>query len=186
MVKKVLWAITLTTLFLGAPQGRAQADKFNEEVNCLATMVYHEARGEPLIGQVAVAYTAVNRAQSGCYPNSVCAVVRQKHQYVGMAKEHAPKAERDTWKRVKRLALKVYLGVIKDPTRGAMWFHEGSIKPKWSKSKTPTLFVGEHQFYVNSTECSTSTKYPQLIAQLRKVTSNAYQPSSEHRRTGRD
>ena len=47
-----------------------------EDLRCLAENIYHEARGEPLAGQYAVAEVTMNRVRSREFPNSVCAVVR--------------------------------------------------------------------------------------------------------------
>ena len=41
---------------------------------CLAAGIYHEARGEPLAGEVAVAEVILNRVDSRNYPNTVCGV----------------------------------------------------------------------------------------------------------------
>ncbi len=61
----------------------ALVDKFSagapltDEANCIAVAVYHEARGESLEGQLAVAKVIMNRAKSGKYPTSWCGVVKQ-------------------------------------------------------------------------------------------------------------
>jgi N-acetylmuramoyl-L-alanine amidase len=52
-----------------------------QEIHCLAQVVHHEARGEPVAGQEAVAQIVVNRKHSGRYPTSICAVVTQKGQF---------------------------------------------------------------------------------------------------------
>ncbi|WP_158284657.1 cell wall hydrolase [Oricola cellulosilytica] len=44
---------------------------------CMTAALYHEARGEPLTGQLAVARVILNRARSSAYPDSVCGVVYQ-------------------------------------------------------------------------------------------------------------
>ena len=48
-----------------------------QDLNCLAKNVYHEARGEPIDGQYAVAEVTMNRVASKHYPNTVCDVVYQ-------------------------------------------------------------------------------------------------------------
>ena len=53
----------------------------NEQENCMAVAVYHEARGESLEGQVAVARVIMNRAASGKYPGTWCEVVKQPWQF---------------------------------------------------------------------------------------------------------
>ena len=47
------------------------------EVHCLATALFHEARGEVAIGQLAVGKTILNRVRSSAYPDSICSVVYQ-------------------------------------------------------------------------------------------------------------
>ena len=53
----------------------------DEQQRCLATAVYFESMGEPLEGQLAVARVVINRAASGRYPTTLCAVVKQKAQF---------------------------------------------------------------------------------------------------------
>ena len=48
-----------------------------EALFCLALTVYHEARSQPLIEQVAVAQVVLNRVSSPNFPNTVCAVVKE-------------------------------------------------------------------------------------------------------------
>ena len=46
-------------------------------VQCLAEAIYHEARGEDVYGQFAVAEVILNRVDLPNYPNSVCGVVHR-------------------------------------------------------------------------------------------------------------
>ena len=46
-----------------------------KEVQCLAVGLYHEARGESELGQIAVAQVILNRVASRKYPDTVCGVV---------------------------------------------------------------------------------------------------------------
>jgi spore germination cell wall hydrolase CwlJ-like protein len=55
----------------------AQDDDMNEEVECLALNIYHEARSESLAGQYAVADVTLNRVKDRRYPSSICGVVKQ-------------------------------------------------------------------------------------------------------------
>ncbi len=48
---------------------------------CLATTVYLEARGQPEIGQQAIAEVALRRRDSGAWGSSVCAVVTAPGQF---------------------------------------------------------------------------------------------------------
>ena len=58
------------------------AANLDKELHCLSLNVYHEARGEPIQGQLAVAYVTMNRLVSGRYPDSICNVVWQDRQFV--------------------------------------------------------------------------------------------------------
>jgi spore germination cell wall hydrolase CwlJ-like protein len=48
---------------------------------CLAMNVYHEARNQSFIGQVAVAQVVMNRVKDNRFPNDVCEVVTQGQTY---------------------------------------------------------------------------------------------------------
>jgi spore germination cell wall hydrolase CwlJ-like protein len=48
---------------------------------CLATTIYLESRGQPTIGQFAVAEVALRRRERGTWGKTVCDVVRAPHQF---------------------------------------------------------------------------------------------------------
>ena len=48
---------------------------------CLATAIYFEARGEPMVGQVAVAQVIMSRVSDERFPDNVCDVVKQGYYY---------------------------------------------------------------------------------------------------------
>jgi len=48
-----------------------------ESLICLALNVYHEARSQSLVEQIAVAQVVVNRVNDDRYPDSICGVVKQ-------------------------------------------------------------------------------------------------------------
>ncbi|QKV19780.1 cell wall hydrolase [Oricola thermophila] len=50
---------------------------YEMEATCLTAALYHEARGEPREGQLAVARVILNRMRSKAYPDTVCGVVYQ-------------------------------------------------------------------------------------------------------------
>src|SRR5512139_4045578 len=54
------------------------------ETECLAAVIYHEARGESLKGQLAVGQVVLNRAESKYFPNNICKVAFQPHQFTGL------------------------------------------------------------------------------------------------------
>jgi hypothetical protein len=127
----------------GAPLG--------EEANCIAVAVYHEARGESLEGQLAVARVIMNRAASGRYPGSWCAVVKQPWQFsfVNPRNGYMPGVdERSTsWRRalgVTRLAINN--AVTSVPT-DCLWYHADYVAPSWGRRLQRVSQIGAHIFY---------------------------------------
>ena len=53
----------------------------DEELKCLATAIYFEARGETEQGQLAVAQVVLNRVKNPAYPNTICGVVYQNKNH---------------------------------------------------------------------------------------------------------
>jgi spore germination cell wall hydrolase CwlJ-like protein len=61
------------------------------QAHCLATNIYHEARGESYAGKVAVANVTMNRVKSSKFPNTICEVVYQSHTRENWKGEEVPK-----------------------------------------------------------------------------------------------
>jgi len=72
--------IDQTKSFVGTTVNVIRAPFFSEkDIECLARNIYFEAAGEPLEGKVAVGVVTLNRTRDPRYPQSICAVVNQKH-----------------------------------------------------------------------------------------------------------
>lgn len=52
-----------------------------ESIACIALAVYHESRGEPLEGQMAVAEVILRRTKASRWPDDPCDVVYQDWQF---------------------------------------------------------------------------------------------------------
>ena len=126
-----------------AAQSAAEADR---ELTCLAAGVYYESKGEPLAGQLAVAQTILNRAKSGRFPPSVCAVLTQRGQFSFVRGGAVPTAEgRAGWKTAVAVA-KVAAGDLWDSVAPkALYFHARRVAPSWRMSKVAA--IGNHVFY---------------------------------------
>jgi N-acetylmuramoyl-L-alanine amidase len=121
-----------------------------KELNCLALNIYHESRGEPLEGQLAVASVTLNRASDDRYPDNVCLVVWQDSQFSWTSDRNSdkPKDEK-SWKIAQNVAMMVsseYSPII-DVTDGATMFHAVGSKPRWRKRFEKTAQIGGHVFY---------------------------------------
>jgi spore germination cell wall hydrolase CwlJ-like protein len=129
----------------------------DDEVNCLALNIYHEARGEPQEGQLAVAYVTMNRVASPRYPKTVCAVVWQNGQFSWTrdGRSDVPRDQR-AWDRAKRIASFIYTNyarfqeVLKgatDMTKGALfYFAPKKVSPYWTRNMVATTAIGSHVF----------------------------------------
>lgn len=122
------------------------------DFNCLATAIYHEARGEGIKGQAAVAEVILNRAESGLYPATVCGVVNQRgnggcqFSYVCDGRSDAV-ADRAAFAVSERIAAAMLAGAPRLLTDGATHFHTVAVSPVWSRQFARTAAIGYHLFY---------------------------------------
>ncbi len=127
---------------------------FDESLRCLALNVYHEARSEPEIGQLAVAAVTLNRVHSEAFPDSVCKVVKQGGQHRNRCqfswwcdgKSDRP-TEAEAWKNARRISRLALLGQAEDPTDEALYYHATYVKPRWSRKFERTARIDHHVFY---------------------------------------
>lgn len=123
-----------------------------KELFCLSQVVYHEARGEPILGQVAVAHVVLNRVKSPLFPKTICKVVHQPGQfsYIEYSK---PDYNSEQWKVAVEVAVLSYSGYLESPVRDAKFYY---CPRKVSKPKHwPSIYVGtigEHKFYDTTTK----------------------------------
>jgi len=124
---------------------------------CLSLNLYHEARGESIMGQYAVAMVTLNRAKQD--KRQVCEVVFKAKQFSwankGVTKtaygwkldaRHDPK-DVYAWWLAKRIAKQSLTGRVIDFTRGSMFYHTTKVRPVWRHALVPTRKIGNHQFY---------------------------------------
>ncbi len=116
-----------------------------KQVQCMAHAVYHEARGEPSAGQVAVAYVVKNRVGHPGFANSICGVVYQPHQFTNI-RQTKPNKNSKSWAYAVETSLRVLRGQAKDPTAGRKYFYaQAVVRPRWSAGKKKVI-IGRHTF----------------------------------------
>jgi spore germination cell wall hydrolase CwlJ-like protein len=124
---------------------RAQAEK------CLADAVYFESRGEPELGQIAVAQVVINRV----FSEDVCATVYQNaHRYLACQFTFACEGKKlvvndqPAWERATRIS--------RDMLDGKLWltevgkathYHAYWVKPTWVREMRTIKRIGVHTFY---------------------------------------
>lgn len=117
------------------------------DIECLARNVYHEARGEPLEGQIAVAQVTLNRVASSQFQGSVCKVVYAHRQFSWT--HGTPKKIKDSkaWRDSLAIARAVLTQSIPLPDFKALYFHTKQVKPRWAKTKRVLAVINNHIFY---------------------------------------
>ena len=129
----------------------------HQDINCLALNVYHEARGEIIRGQYAVAQVTMNRVASRRYPNTICGAVYQQNwdrirkRMVGAFSwtelDHKAPPTGKAWRLARKIAEDTYFGRSDDLVKGSLFYHARYIKPSWAKNKKPIARIGKHIFY---------------------------------------
>ena len=127
------------------------------DLTCLARNVYFEARGEPIMGQLAVAEVTMNRVMSKRFPDTVCDVVHEKRwdtirkRDVGAFSwtefDSVSKPKGTPWERATKVAVTAYDEQESPRVPGALFYHAIRVSPRWSKTKTKVAKIGSHQFY---------------------------------------
>lgn len=116
----------------------------DDDLRCLATAVYFEARGEPLEGQLAVAQAILNRVASGRYAGSACGVIHQAGQF-SFSSARAPRNGND-WRVAQAIAAIAQDKGWQQVAPHATSFHATFVKPGWS-GMTRVAQIGNHVFY---------------------------------------
>jgi len=119
----------------------------SRELECLATGVYFEAKGEPLSGQLAVGQVIANRASSGRFPSSYCGVLFQRGQFSfirGKGLPSAPRASRQ-WQTAVAIAKIIDQRLHASSVGKALFFHARYVSPRWRLKRVAA--IGNHIFY---------------------------------------
>jgi len=162
MVAVAVFAVHLSVAghdHIQAERARIRADHARtQELTCLALNVYHEARGEPIVGQYAVAEVTINRVASKRYPNTICEVVYEKRwdrirrRYVGAFSwtelDSTPELRTKEWRHAWKVAEAVHDGREGSKVKGALFYHAKYIQPRWAREKQPVARIGMHIFYL--------------------------------------
>lgn len=130
-------------------KGRTQSD-----LDCLATAIYYEARGEGQDGMRAVAQVILNRVRHPAFPKTICGVVYQGARLrtgcqfsftCGGAMMQGPKGW--VWDRSKAVAEAALNGQVYRPVGTATHFHTRNVNPVWASRLIRVATVGNHTFY---------------------------------------
>lgn len=114
----------------------------SNELTMMANAVYGEARGEPYIGQVAVAAVILNRVENASFPNTPSGVIFQPGAFTAVA-------DGQIWLTPNPQARKAVQDAINgwDPTDGCIYyFNPATATSKWIWSRPQYKRIGQHIF----------------------------------------
>lgn len=122
----------------------AEQNSRNNEAELLARIVHAESKGEPYLGQVAVAAVILNRVNNPDFPNTLAGVIYQPGAFEpvsnGTINQNVPNDA--SARRAAKEALNGY-----DPTGGCLYFYNPqTAKSKWIWSKQVVKTIGKHNF----------------------------------------
>ncbi|MFG0634694.1 cell wall hydrolase [Pseudomonas sp. xss_2] len=132
------------------PAGQSPMD---DSITCLARTIYWEAKEADARDMSAVASVVINRLGHDGFPDTICGVVKQGVETKscqfswwcdGRSDQVEEKQRYDVAKEIARKALNQQL---KDPTGGALYFHDRTVRPDWAKAYRKTAETKLFLFY---------------------------------------
>ena len=143
------------TVFEGAVVNKNGSKISEKQLNCLATAIYFEARGETYRGQVAVAQVVLNRVAHKLYPSTICGVVFQNQHrrnacQFSFACDGIPErvTERKAWQQAEEIARATASGTLYLTEVGnSTHYHATYVYPHWAPRMTKVTRIGLHVFY---------------------------------------
>lgn len=125
--------------------GTVSASTYQEsEVRILARLVSGEARGEPYVGQVAVAAVVLNRVKSPAFPNTISGVIFQTGAFDAVWDGQFDMEPTENSIRAARDALNGW-----DPTGGCLYYYNPyTATNSWIWTRQVQLTIGKHAFAI--------------------------------------
>lgn len=132
------------------PQGQARGNTQNDttgqfnnnDLKLMANAVYGEARGEPYIGQVAVAAVVLNRLRSQTFPDTISGVIFEPRAFTAVADGQIWLEPNETARRAVQDAINGW-----DPSGGALYyFNPDTATSAWIWTRPQRKKIGKHIF----------------------------------------
>ena len=135
-----------TAAAMGVPlTGTISASLYREsELSLLARLVSGEARGEPYIGQVAVAAVVLNRVRSDAFPDTISGVIFQPGAFDAVWDGQFDMEPTASCIRAARDAMNGW-----DPTGGCTYYYNpATATNEWIWTRAVQLTIGRHAFAI--------------------------------------
>ena len=152
-MKTLKTGIVFLTLLTSVTLGTAARDHLGiqpakaQDIDCLAKNIYHEARGEPLEGQIAVAQVTLNRVRNPQFQNTVCAVVYAPSQFSWTLDKRKRVRDQKAWRASVSIARAVLTQAVNLPNFPALYFNTTQVNPRQHRNKKVLARIGSHIFY---------------------------------------
>ncbi|MDK2985864.1 MAG: N-acetylmuramoyl-L-alanine amidase [Clostridia bacterium] len=125
-----------------AVAGNWSAVRNQDDVRLLARIIHGEARGEPYIGQVAIAAVVLNRVEHPSFPNTIPGVIFQPGAFSAVSDGQIWLTPDASAKRAATDALNGW-----DPTGGALYYwNPATATSSWIWSRSIWFKIGKHVF----------------------------------------
>lgn len=113
------------------------------ERHLLAALIWHEARGEPFEGQIAVGAVVLNRVRHPAFPDTILGVLTQPGQFP-FTLDQLERTRPDPW--AYAAADRALAG--EDPTGGALYFYnpDKTTTPEFWATRPVLARIGRHVF----------------------------------------
>lgn len=115
-----------------------------EELELLARVIYAEARGEGIEGQVAVGAVVLNRLKDPEFPKTIKEVIFQRGAFTAVDDKQIHLLPNEVAFQAAQEALEG-----KDPTGGALYYYNPqTAKDRWIKTRPVVKRIGNHTFSI--------------------------------------
>ena len=133
---------TYSALGISPSSSSSSGGYSSSDLYLLARCVYGESRGEPYVGQVAVAAVGLNRVKSAAFPNSISGVIYQPYAFTCVSDGQLYLEPDQSAYNAARDAMNGW-----DPTNGCLYYYNPSTATSaWIWSRPIMLQIGRHNF----------------------------------------
>jgi len=162
MINKLLLALTLVstasfgydwTDVIDVPDHYIRDVSSSEltEMECLALNIYHESRGEGILGRKLVAQVTMNRMRHPGFPDTLCEVVRDRSQFSWTNDGNTDHPYNREAYEISYLIAVAYVEfdfhIKMKYSSLVLNYHNLDVEPGWH-DLVPILIQGHHKFYV--------------------------------------
>lgn len=136
---------TAAAMGISLTSGSISAGTHREkEIELLSRLVNGEARGEPYIGQVAVAAVVLNRVRHDAFPDTISGVIFQTGAFDAVWDGQFDLEPTASCIRAARDALNGW-----DPTGGCIYYYNPvTATNRWIRTRAVQLTIGKHAFAI--------------------------------------